>query len=53
MKDGQPQWVVVKTASVECKFSREPHDIVKEFRLLRRLSNINVRPALCFFENLD
>lgn len=42
MKDGEPQWIVVKSASIVRKFSREPHDIRKELRLMSGLSHRNV-----------
>lgn len=43
LKDGEPpQWVVSKSAPVVRRFSREPHDIVKELRLLNTLSHSNV-----------
>ncbi|GLB43652.1 putative RNA polymerase II CTD heptapeptide repeat kinase activity [Lyophyllum shimeji] len=37
-----PQWVAVKSATVARKFSKEPHDIAKELRLLSALSHPNI-----------
>ena len=39
---GEPQWVVVKTATTNRKFAKEPHDIVKELRVVCGISHINV-----------
>jgi cyclin-dependent kinase 8/11 len=41
-EDGEAQWVVVKTATTNRKFAKEPHDIVKELRVLCGISHINV-----------
>ncbi|KAF8707322.1 hypothetical protein AX14_013616 [Amanita brunnescens Koide BX004] len=38
------QWIAVKTSSTNRKFSRQPHDVVKEVRLLSSLSHENVVP---------
>ena len=38
-----PQWVAVKTSTTNRKFSHQPHDVVKEVRLLSSLSHVNVR----------
>ena len=43
-----PCWVAIKSASVRREFSKQPHDIVKELRLLRNTSNINVRGPYYF-----
>ncbi|KAF8215737.1 kinase-like domain-containing protein [Mycena galopus ATCC 62051] len=40
--DSEPQWIVAKSATVQKKFSKEPHDIVKELRVLSKLSHVNV-----------
>ena len=37
------QWIAVKTSSTSRKFSKQPHDVVKEVRLLSSLSHVNVR----------
>lgn len=42
-ESGEPRWIVVKTATVVRKFSKEPHDIKKELRTLLDLSHPNVR----------
>ncbi|KAF5312234.1 hypothetical protein D9619_002503 [Psilocybe cf. subviscida] len=42
IKDGVPQWVVVKSSSTLRKFTREPHDIVKELRLLSCMMHPNI-----------
>ncbi|KAK7471230.1 hypothetical protein VKT23_002638 [Stygiomarasmius scandens] len=34
----EPRWIVVKSATTIKKFSKEPHDIVKEARILRQLN---------------
>lgn len=46
MQDGQPQVVVVKSSSTLRKFAKEPHDIVKESRLLSSIRHSNVRSDL-------
>ncbi|KAH6911138.1 CMGC/CDK protein kinase [Coprinopsis sp. MPI-PUGE-AT-0042] len=51
MKDGEPQWIVVKSASIVRKFSKEPHDIRKELRLMSGLSHRNVIPILGSYED--
>jgi hypothetical protein len=38
----QKVYVVLKVAATRRKFSKEPHDIVKEMRIVRRLSHVNV-----------
>ncbi|KAG7100164.1 hypothetical protein E1B28_001944 [Marasmius oreades] len=40
--DGEPQLVVVKTSTTIKKFAKEPHDIVKEARILKDLKHRNV-----------
>lgn len=40
--DKEPRWLVVKTATIVRKFSKEPHDIVKELRILSSISHPNV-----------
>ncbi|KJA28379.1 hypothetical protein HYPSUDRAFT_33746 [Hypholoma sublateritium FD-334 SS-4] len=42
IKDGVAQWNVVKSATTQRKFSREPHDIVKELRLLSTMMHPNI-----------
>ncbi|KAF8167273.1 kinase-like domain-containing protein [Crassisporium funariophilum] len=42
IKDGEPHWVVVKSASTERKFAPEPHDILKELRLLSDMLHPNI-----------
>lgn len=46
MQDGQPQVVAVKSSSTLRKFSREPHDIIKESRLLSSIQHPNVSSDL-------
>lgn len=41
-EDDEPQWVVVKTATTNRRFAKEPHDIVKELRVLCGITHINV-----------
>ncbi|PPQ89974.1 hypothetical protein CVT25_009614 [Psilocybe cyanescens] len=40
--DGVPQWIVVKSATTLRKFTKEPHDIVKELRLLSSMTHANI-----------
>ncbi|KAJ6541652.1 kinase-like domain-containing protein [Mycena capillaripes] len=47
----EPQWIVGKSATVRKKFSKEPHDIVKELRILSKLSHINIVTALSHFKD--
>ncbi|KAJ6479215.1 kinase-like domain-containing protein [Mycena vitilis] len=47
----EPQWVVAKSAPVRKKFSKEPHDIVKELRILSKLSHVNIIPVLSHFKD--
>lgn len=47
----EPQWVVVKSSSTVRKFAREPHDIIKELRLLESISHENVRSSLSLCYN--
>ncbi|KAJ7729087.1 CMGC/CDK protein kinase [Mycena maculata] len=50
--DGRdPQWIVEKAATVRKKFSKEPHDIVKELRILEKLSHINIISVLSHFKD--
>ncbi|KAJ7146425.1 kinase-like domain-containing protein [Mycena epipterygia] len=47
----EPQWVVAKSATIRKKFSKEPHDIVKELRILSKLLHINIIPVLSHFKD--
>lgn len=38
-----PGGVILKSATVNRRWAPEPHDIVKEARILRRLSHVNAR----------
>jgi hypothetical protein len=40
IEDGEAQWIAVKSASTVRRFTREPHDILKELRLLSCRSSI-------------
>ena len=40
--DREAQWTAVKSASILRRFTREPHDILKELRLLSDISHPNV-----------
>ncbi|EAU92375.1 CMGC/CDK protein kinase [Coprinopsis cinerea okayama7 len=51
MKNGEPQWIVIKSAPVIRKFSREPHDIRKELRILTELSHRNIISVLGSFDD--
>ena len=39
---GEPQWLAAKSATIVRKFSKEPHDIKKELRILSSISHPNV-----------
>ncbi|KAF5385076.1 hypothetical protein D9615_000993 [Tricholomella constricta] len=47
----ESQWVVVKSATVVRKFSKEPHDIAKELRILSNLSHPNIINVLSHTED--
>ncbi|KAJ6520554.1 CMGC/CDK protein kinase [Mycena sanguinolenta] len=49
----EPQWIVAKCATVRKKFSKEPHDIVKELRMLSNLSHKNIVSVLSYFKDPD
>ena len=46
-EDAEAQWVAVKTATTNRRFAKEPHDIVKELRVLCSISHINVGGIIC------
>lgn len=45
-EDGEAQWLVVKRATTNRKFAKEPHDIVRELRALCSISHINIIEVL-------
>ncbi|KAJ4490190.1 kinase-like domain-containing protein [Lentinula aciculospora] len=47
----EPQLIVVKTSTTIKKWVKEPHDIIKECRILQRLSHSNIIPV--FDSSLD
>ncbi|KAJ7696735.1 kinase-like domain-containing protein [Mycena rosella] len=47
----EAQWIVAKSATVRKKFSKEPHDILKELRILSKLSHINIISVLSHFKD--
>ncbi|KAJ7842248.1 CMGC/CDK protein kinase [Mycena olivaceomarginata] len=47
----EPQWIVAKSATIREKFSKEPHDIIKELRILSKLSHINIISVLSHFKD--
>ncbi|KAF9078777.1 kinase-like domain-containing protein [Rhodocollybia butyracea] len=47
----EPQFVVVKSSTTKKKWAKEPHDIIKECRILQRLSHPNI--ILVFDSLLD
>ncbi|KAJ7292623.1 CMGC/CDK protein kinase [Mycena rebaudengoi] len=49
----EPQWIVAKSATIRKKFSKEPHDIVKELRILSKLSHVNIISVLSHFRDPD
>ncbi|KAJ8085199.1 hypothetical protein AAF712_003501 [Marasmius tenuissimus] len=40
--DGTPELVVVKTSTIVKRFAKEPHDIIKEARILKNLIHENI-----------
>ncbi|KAF7331340.1 Lanosterol 14-alpha-demethylase [Mycena kentingensis (nom. inval.)] len=46
-------WVVAKSATYRRRTSKEPHDIVKELRVLSKLSHQNIIPVLSSFKDDD
>ncbi|KAF9535623.1 kinase-like domain-containing protein, partial [Crepidotus variabilis] len=50
-KDGSPRWVVVKSSTTSRKFAKEPHDIMKECRLLSSLAHCHVVSILNVKQN--
>ncbi|OCH95714.1 kinase-like protein [Obba rivulosa] len=36
------QWIAIKTASTLPEFSRKPHDIIKELKILLKLTHVNI-----------
>ncbi|KAF7290133.1 Lanosterol 14-alpha-demethylase [Mycena kentingensis (nom. inval.)] len=49
----EPCWVVAKSATYRRRSSKEPHDIVKELRILSKLSHQNIVPVLSSFKDTD
>ncbi|TFK70066.1 kinase-like protein [Pluteus cervinus] len=49
--DLEPQWLVVKSATTYRKFSKEPHDIVKEARVLQKINHPNIIRTLKVFRD--
>ncbi|KAG5643301.1 hypothetical protein DXG03_001228 [Asterophora parasitica] len=47
------QWVVVKSATLVRRFSKEPHDIVKELRVLSGLDHPNIIDVLSDAEDTE
>lgn len=46
--NGEPQLLAIKTSTTIKKWAKEPHDIIKECRLLRDLSHPNVQCISCW-----
>ncbi|KAF9011329.1 kinase-like domain-containing protein [Cyathus striatus] len=46
---GEPQWVAVKTATTFKKFAKEPHDVIKELRIMSDLNHPNIIQVLGSF----
>ncbi|KAJ7650013.1 kinase-like domain-containing protein [Roridomyces roridus] len=51
LDEEEPRWIVAKSATFRKRSSKEPHDIVKELRVLSKLSHINVIPVLSHFKD--
>ncbi|TFK42174.1 kinase-like domain-containing protein [Crucibulum laeve] len=51
IEQGEAQWIVVKTATTYKKFSKEPHDILKELRILSQLEHPNIIEVLGSFHD--
>ncbi|KAG1748815.1 kinase-like protein, partial [Suillus occidentalis] len=41
-REGQSQWIAIKTSTIHRKYAKEPHDIVKEARLIASACHPNV-----------
>jgi hypothetical protein len=39
-------WIAIKSATIHPRLSQEPHDIIKELRVLSSISHANVRPFI-------
>ncbi|CAK5275659.1 unnamed protein product [Mycena citricolor] len=46
-----PQWIVAKSATNRKSLAKEPHDIVKELRVLSSLNHENIVPVLSSFSD--
>ncbi|KAG6811090.1 hypothetical protein H0H92_009016 [Tricholoma furcatifolium] len=49
----QAQWVIVKSAPTSRKSSKEPHDIVKELRILEDLAHPNIIEVWAYEEDTE
>nr|GAT51726.1 lanosterol 14-alpha-demethylase [Mycena chlorophos] len=47
----EPDWIVAKSANYRRKFAKEPHDIVKELRILSKLTHKNIITVLSHFKD--
>ncbi|KAF8633564.1 hypothetical protein AX15_001362 [Amanita polypyramis BW_CC] len=45
------QWVAVKTSTTNRRFAKQPHDVVKEARMLSKLSHANVVPLFDYTDD--
>ncbi|KAG2138005.1 kinase-like protein [Suillus clintonianus] len=41
-REGQTQWIAIKTSTIHLKYVKEPHDIIKEARLIASACHPNV-----------
>ncbi|KAG2106956.1 kinase-like protein [Suillus discolor] len=41
-REGQTQWIAIKTSTIHRKYAKEPHDIIKEARLIASACHPNV-----------
>src|SRR6266540_2246222 len=53
LENGESKLIAIKSSSTFRKFSKEPHDIEKELRLLASIQHPNVRCLVPFFHLFD
>ncbi|KAJ7053877.1 CMGC/CDK protein kinase [Mycena amicta] len=49
----EPEWIVAKFSTCRRKFAKEPHDIVKELRILSKLAHENIITIYSHFKDVD
>jgi len=40
------KWIAIKSATIHHRLSKEPHDIIKELKVLSSVSHANVRQSI-------